>query len=121
MLFGVASIAYMGRRLTHIYHICEQPSNALHHINRMKLFTENSAMSRLQDILRGWGRLSPETYLSESHDFNTLRTGLSCGKTTARGAAATETGRGCFNVQFILDFFTKVCNTMNDYREQRIP
>ena len=78
-------------------------------------------MSRLLDILRGWGRLSPEIYLSESHDFNTLRMGLSCGKTTARGATATVTGRGYFNIQFISWFFTKVCNTMIHCREQQIP
>ena len=37
------------------------------HINRAKRFTENSAMARLQDILRGWGQLTPKTYLSETH------------------------------------------------------
>ena len=39
--------------------ICEQASYNLHHINRAKLFTENSAMARLQDILRGWGSAVP--------------------------------------------------------------
>ena len=33
--------------------IFEQASNTLHHINRAKLFTENSAIARLRDILRG--------------------------------------------------------------------
>ena len=36
-----------------INQICEQASNTLHHINRVELFTENSAMARLRDILRG--------------------------------------------------------------------
>ena len=35
--------------------ICEQASYTLHHINRAKLFTENSTTARLRDILRGWG------------------------------------------------------------------
>ena len=39
--------------------ICEQASYTLHHINRAKLFTENSAMARLRDILRGWGSAVP--------------------------------------------------------------
>ena len=33
--------------------IREQTSYTLHHIDRAKLFTENSAMARLRDILRG--------------------------------------------------------------------
>ena len=37
------------------------------HISRAKLFTENSAMARLQDILRDWGPADPKTYLSETH------------------------------------------------------
>ena len=39
--------------------ICEQASYTLHHINRAKLFTENSAMARLRDIPRGWGSAVP--------------------------------------------------------------
>ena len=39
--------------------ICEQASYTLHHIDRAKLFTENSAMARLGDILRGWGVSCP--------------------------------------------------------------
>ena len=39
--------------------ICEQASYTLHHIIRAKLFTENSAMARLRDILRGWGLAVP--------------------------------------------------------------
>ena len=35
--------------------ICEQASYTLHHINSAKLFSENSAMARLRDILRDWG------------------------------------------------------------------
>ena len=42
--------------------ICEQVSYTLHHINRAKLFTVNSATSRLRDILRDWGKLSPAAY-----------------------------------------------------------
>ena len=37
------------------WQICEQASNTLHRINRVKLFTENSAMARLRDTLKGWG------------------------------------------------------------------
>ena len=39
--------------------ICEQASYTLHHLNRAKLFTENSAMARLRDILKGWGSAFP--------------------------------------------------------------
>ena len=35
----------------------------LHHINRAKLFTENSAMARIRDILRGWGPADPGNIL----------------------------------------------------------
>ena len=42
----------------------------LHHINRAKLFTENSAMPRLRDILRGWGLAVPPRHTL------TLRLGL---------------------------------------------
>ena len=33
----------------------------LHHIDRAKLFTENSVMARLRDILRGWGSAVPRS------------------------------------------------------------
>ena len=43
----------------------QQASNTLHHINRAKLSTENSAMARLRDILRSWGPDVPkDLYLS---------------------------------------------------------
>ena len=41
------------------YHICEQASKTLHHINRATLFAVNSAMTRLQNILRGLGLTNP--------------------------------------------------------------
>ena len=50
-------------------HICEQASNNLHHINRAKLFAENSAMARLRDIVRGWGQLTREIYSNETGVF----------------------------------------------------
>ena len=37
------------------------------YINRVKLFTENSAMARLRDILAGQGKLTPEKYSNETH------------------------------------------------------
>ena len=37
----------------------KKASYTLHHIKRAKLFTENFAMARLQDILRGWGLAVP--------------------------------------------------------------
>ena len=43
--------------------ICEQASYTLHLINRAKLFTENSAMARLWDILRGWGSAVPPQHM----------------------------------------------------------
>ena len=43
--------------------IFEQASNTLHHINRAKLFTKNSAVARLQDILGGWGPADPQNIL----------------------------------------------------------
>ena len=43
--------------------ICEQASYTLHHINRAKLFTENSAMARIRDTLRGWGPADPQYIL----------------------------------------------------------
>ena len=45
--------------------ICEQASYTLHHINRAKLFTENSAMARIRDILRGWGPADPRNILKQ--------------------------------------------------------
>ena len=39
--------------------ICEQASYTLHHINRVKLYTENSDMAGLRDILRGGGLAVP--------------------------------------------------------------
>ena len=33
--------------------ICEQASYTLHHLSIAKLFTENSPITRLRDILRG--------------------------------------------------------------------
>ena len=36
----------------------QQASNTFNHINRVKLFTENSALARLQDILRVWSNLT---------------------------------------------------------------
>ena len=37
-------------------------ADTLHHISRAKLFTENSAMARLRDILRSWGPADPLKY-----------------------------------------------------------
>ena len=48
--------------------ICEQASYTLHHINRVKLFTENSAMARLWDILSGWGSAIPLRH-KQTHEF----------------------------------------------------
>ena len=39
--------------------ICEQASSTVHHINRAKPFTENSAVAKLQDIVRGLGPAEP--------------------------------------------------------------
>ena len=60
--------------------ISKQVSNTLHHMNRAraKTFTENSAMARLRDILRGLGPAAPEMCLSKIHGFTKLRMGLSC-------------------------------------------
>ena len=58
--------------------ISKQVSNTLHHMNSAKTFTENSAMARLRDILRGLGPAAPEMCLSEIHGFTKLRMGLSC-------------------------------------------
>ena len=55
-------------------HICEQALNTLHHINREKLFTENSAMARLWDILSRVGdQLTPEIYSSKTYGFTKLQ------------------------------------------------
>ena len=58
MMFGVIK-----------FKICEQASNTLHHINRVKLFTENSAMARLRDILKGWGPGDPNILKQDSFHF----------------------------------------------------
>ena len=41
------------------YQICEQASNTLHHINRAKIFTENSVMKEI----KGWGPTDPHNIL----------------------------------------------------------
>ena len=40
-------------------------SYTLHHLNRVKLFMENSAMARLRDILEGWGPVDPSNKLKQ--------------------------------------------------------
>ena len=46
--------------------IFEQASNTLHYLSRAKLFTENSALARLRDILGGWGPAAPWNILKRS-------------------------------------------------------
>ena len=40
--------------------------NTLNNRNKVKLFTENSAMARLRDILRGWEPADPEIHSNET-------------------------------------------------------
>ena len=55
-----------------VIEICEQASITLHHINRAKLYSENSASGISFGV---GGQLTPEMYSREAHGYIKLRTG----------------------------------------------
>ena len=55
--------------------VCEQTSNSLYHINRAKPSMENSAIARLQDILRVWEPADPRNMLKRDSWFHKTENG----------------------------------------------